>query len=893
MSFFKYIIPLIALIAATSCSESDIIEKGSISAKNKIQVIARVTPFADRDVSSRAIKVGEETNISSIWLAIFDGQECKNLIADNNTVFEIDGTNLQEGFDLYIFANVDLTGFKNKKEDGDTANDPTLDDFLGNGINVSGIDIPVFKDKKCFPMIGSLKNFNPEDYRDAIIEIPLYALYAKIVMDIGVRPDQEIEGGRSARFRLNGYKVYNVPTMVDGKGRNVGSNDLTISDPVEVFDSEEIFITQNNLAQGANSVRFSFYLPERFLQPVDSAAIYPYPFPKVNGNYRDEDLKYRQRFKPSLVEKNNPPATFVQFFGVYTDHQGHNYNVSYDIYVGSDNYNNFDIARNTQYNNNITIRGILNADDQNAGTISVDHRVNIERVNPIIINLRRETLFDSHFEVRPLRIRKNKDFVDEDLSNAKVKVEVLGEDGTVANRPDWIRIEHKNDNTGENGDWYLPNGKRKYFTYNLVSGKSIDGTTEDSSNGSLVGSHTIENIPVDGDGECIWIYVDEAKKENAKDDVRSAKLRVSFTLDGENYSSDHSVDYIINQRELFPVTYTNGTPNNTNDDYSYLIEYHEEYLHDYDAEDEYGQTEFEGMEWGLDGAQLSFDKTAVVFDSGGDWISNLVDGLINGRVQGLSPFYDFYIDKYDSETMPTQSNRSNRNGYEFCDQIISDINTKVDEGRKTNYPGYINTLTLGEEPKSAIEYCYNKNKRNINGEVVDVQWYLPAIDEMEDIVMSTYTSEGSTHNTYSRFLEFQEKFYWSCQPAYKSNLAHYAGTWLGVFTRFDEKGNLYYDHVNHARATSVSYKDGNYSPKTSGTTGYEMVYMFEQDDLEIYNVADKLGNNDSFTYEYQISALIGGTRTYSNTIDRNDLIKLEEGHHPRTKKNRIRCVRKQ
>ena len=80
---------------ATSCSESDIIEKIPANSKNKIQVVARVMPFADHDVSSRAIKEGEETNIVSIWLAIFNGQKCENLLDDSDTVFE----NVKQGIE--------------------------------------------------------------------------------------------------------------------------------------------------------------------------------------------------------------------------------------------------------------------------------------------------------------------------------------------------------------------------------------------------------------------------------------------------------------------------------------------------------------------------------------------------------------------------------------------------------------------------------------------------------------------------------------------------------------------------------------------------------------------------------------------------------------------------
>ena len=39
------------------------------------------------------------------------------------------------------------------------------------------------------------------------------------------------------------------------------------------------------------------------------------------------------------------------------------------------------------------------------------------------------------------------------------------------------------------------------------------------------------------------------------------------------------------------------------------------------------------------------------------------------------------------------------------------------------------------QPQSAVEYCGNKNKRNSDGTIDydNMTWYLPAIDEIEDI----------------------------------------------------------------------------------------------------------------------------------------------------------------
>lgn len=46
-------------------------------------------------------------------------------------------------------------------------------------------------------------------------------------------------------------------------------------------------------------------------------------------------------------------------------------------------------------------------------------------------------------------------------------------------------------------------------------------------------------------------------------------------------------------------------------------------------------------------------------------------------------------------------------------------------------PGWPGEMTLNDTPSGAAEYCYNKNKRNKEGKVVEARWYLPTISELE------------------------------------------------------------------------------------------------------------------------------------------------------------------
>ena len=290
------------------------------------------------------------------------------------------------------------------------------------------------------------------------------------------------------------------------------------------------------------------------------------------------------------------------------------------------------------------------------------------------------------------------------------------------------------------------------------------------------------------------------------------------------------------------------------------------------------------MEWGLYGIQLSYDHEALYFKSKtGDWANGIVDYFT-----GEAPaFYDFYIKSHDEERMadPKQVTMHEYAGYDFCNEIIQVVNGygNYDTDEKNN----IDHLQLDQQPQSAIEYCYNKNKRNNKGQVAwtgntdNLKWYLPAIDEIEDIVMSNYSGD---QKTYARFLEFQEQDYWSCQPAFIQNYAHMSWTFLfwpldywGAFY-YDDIGNTNYDinnntnraHVGSARSTSVSYNNG-YQSTPSGTNGY---YSFYDAD-----------NKNNVSKGYQYSGTFNGVTI--GTISR------EPGNQPRNEKNRIRCVRKQ
>lgn len=889
MRYIRFIAAFIAIFATTSCFVDDIEQvEVPTEGSDEVTVVARVARFDDREVDTRGTKNDAEAKVTCMAVALFpiddngnigdcvfyDFREGNQLLFTINRQETKNGAyiyNVDEPYVMYVFANL-------PSMTEEVCANMTLDQMKAMAYSVESVNVP----ENGFPMIGSLGdaidtnndkkgdttitpegdgktfilkpgtasnptlplvNGSPSD----LLNVPMKAMFSKVNFTIKVTPDQTVDIHLTPQFTLNSYSVHNVPASVDfamgGKPRLNHSVTDNVTSVIGPFADPMPLLNGINIARGTQTINFTFYLPERFLTPTYQShdgskdgqkGYYNYPFPVVGGKYRAEDLDLRQRFKPLLPD--GQAATYVTINGTFRDHQQHEFDVTYDVYLGDDNYGNFDTERNCEYFHYINIRGILNSDDQVAYDpttempVSIDHRVNVNRVEPIIINLRRETQLDSHFEVRPLRIRKNPEYTG-DLSNAKVKVEVVYDE-----EPDqkWIGLERSFGNgvqstpstylvtTDLADDRQNSLGKRKYFTTDLTTSTLAGESQKDANGYSTTGGQSVI-VPVTTEDEAVWIYVDEALVAEAGDATRKATIRVSVAENGTNYGTP--IDYVIQQRQLFPVTYGGNT---------YLIEYEEEYLHNFDADDSYGQTEYDGMEWGLENLYIS-----------SQYPSYNNSGFIGGIISYLAAVptkYDFYLPR-DAESAPSGVTTHEYAGLEFSNRIVA----KAD----------ISVLDMATKPNSAVEYCYNRNKRNADGSVASVNWYLPAIDEIEEICKGGY----------STFIDFQGQYYWASQPAYKAYDLHYY--YVGSWSDAHREDVIMQDNVTRARATKVVYSGGSFDNAVgSGIPGGYTSGL----------ITCSWGG-------YQ------GTEEYS-TEGLTDAQMYEDGNQPRTEKNRVRCVRK-
>ena len=892
MKRYIYILFAGALLSLTSCVVDNTFSEQNVYVPNAdrgLKIIGSVEDFDKVDVGTRAENEGfADSHISEMTMFIF--KENGDMIQGYNANQELvssavnirkstptflidtskyDGTGIITSMDvgvdiryydnneddlgacsIYIVANA--YHFLQPYIDGNMDNEEikSLDDLNNVLLNIDAtLSMPKDANDNYigFPMIGTHEGtfdlaYNTTTSNNDVANIPMKKIYSKILFSIQVNANQVVANGPTPKFTIDRAEVYNVPTKarmgayggdyintvgdlyqyeyVDGNPETETDKPFVLSDAD--FTNQTIYhTTSKEITMGKDSpdlIEFGFYMPEHRVTPKSSFG-YPPNIP--------DDLK--QYYKPKGVEGQK--ATFVRIYGSYTDHNGLIKKVSFDIYLGQDNTDDFEIRRNQQLTNRLIITGLTNHKDaygENQTNVSVDHRVTISDQG-YNLYMEREAILDAHFEVRPLDVELQ--------WGSAMKIVIP----TAAQK--WIALEGDDvARSRVNSELYIDNtnpkqGVRKFFTSGLIS--ELNG----NNSGEILLEHSSRKGGTSKDTEYfrVWFYFDE--NPNVYDQTGAEKLSTEsgdYTVNTTRYRLGAVNFYYAKDATDMPNT--SAAPIqvvnfqqwnlwrvwNKNNDRFYDIEHEEEYLNNYASNAGYTEKQ-NGMEWGLDGLQLSDTVKAFAANSGGsdnrfwNWILGLIDGYINDNMQN-PPQYDFYNtqkEATDCGLAGTTDQYFPYNGYNYCKNIIS----KANASDKPNH--HIGALWLSDSPKSAVEYCYNKNKRNSNGivEDKDLKWYLPAIDEIQDIAAAAFGEfEGV----------FQENFYWSSQPAYM--LANWSATiyWLG-FIPLSGSGKLYHDNVNYARATSAkAVSANNFTYEPSGmTSSNEQWTFYEEGDPKI------------------------------------------------------------
>ena len=673
-----------------------------------------------------------------------------------------------------------------------------------------------------------------ESNNNAVATIPLKKLYSKVCFSIQVNSKQLVTG-QTPEFKLDDVEVFNVPAMVrmshkDGDYiSNIGENYLyryvddtqktSFSFAQKKMMPSDVLCRHSSSEDTDDVVKFHFYMPEHKVTPYATEADYKYP-----DNLPEDN---RQYFKPKLIKDTNNDgitesdkiATFVRIHGSYTDHNGNIHDIAYDIYLGQDNTDDFEVMRNQQLDNRLIITGITNhkdAYDGNDNTISIDHRVSMTNKG-YNLSMEREAILDAHFEVRPLDI---------ELQPGSTMKIVIPD----TNDKTWIAME--SDASADTSGKYVSNthrkGVRKYFTEDLVSELNNLGEYTKGNGGTI----TVTNKTQQKEIHRIWFYVDEnpnvydklldqgkitespngngAYKVN--DNVnetdkryRVAKVNLYFAKEGEPDMTTPTTTINFQQWNLWRV-WSAPNANGVRERY-YDIEHEEEYLNNYASDLQYGQTQ-DGMPWGLEGLQISDTDKAFYVQSYTNW--GAITKWFSTKAEPYK--YDFYISAEESnvvdyEDLDNDDNNTEKiyhpyNGLGFTKKIVAKAIATTNPS--TSAPYIDKFRMLNEDAESAIEYCYLKNKRNPETNEIDViKWYLPSVDEIEDITTGAYDEFDKV---------FQNNLYWASQPAYIQKA--WNGTfWLLITLRYS--GYLYIDNVNYARSTKVVFNGMTYVPASS------------------------------------------------------------------------------
>lgn len=894
MKRYFYILLVGVLFSLTSCVQEDIFVDDiyAPNANSGLQIIGIAEDYDEVNVSTRAN--GEQfadSRITEMTMFIFKENgdmiqgynanqrpisSAVNIRKPNPTFLinasEYNGTGIIASMDV----GVDIRYYKNTEADLDKcsiyivanayhhishlvdSNDQngeikSLDDLNNAILNIDAtLSMPKAAngDYIGFPMIGTHEgtfnlSYSSTGAHNDVANIPLKKVYSKILFTMQVNANQVVVGGPTPKFTIDRAEVYNVPTKarmgkytgdyIDSLGDNYqfefvdGDPDTEVDKPFVIsgsaFSNPEIYhTTSKDLLPGSSDlIEFGFYMPEHMVTPKSS---FGYP-PNIPDNLK-------QYYKPKGVEGQK--ATFVRIHGSYTDHNGFIKKVSFDIYLGQNHTDSFEVRRNQQLTNKITITGITNHKDaygDNQTNISVDHRVNVSDQG-YNLYMEREAILDAHFEVRPIDIELQ-----------------WGSSMTIViptSAQSWIALEGDNAaRSGVNPGLYVDNtndrrGVRKYFTSGLVG--ELNGVNE----GTITLRHSFCYGGENKNPEYfrVWFYFDE------NPNVYDQNLAKDASVDGGGYTISDKL-YRMEPVKFYYSQNATDLPNTQGEPIQvinfqqwnlwrvwnkagrfYDIEHEEEYLNNYASNDGYGP-EQNGMAWGLDGLQLSDTVEAFGVDPGWDlwFLDDLLAAIVESGIS-VKPKYDFYNTEAEARACGMREPAGKYfpyNGYEFCKKII----TKANASSNTDH--HIKELWLTKSPKSAVEYCYNKNKRNGTTGLVDadnLKWYLPAIDEIQDIASVCYGEfEGV----------FQNNFYWSSQPAYSLTEWYYQENIFGWRTLGE--GDLYSDNTYYARATRAIIDNvGNFTYEPSGMTQTSQTLRFRRNQNAVPESTGKTNKYD-------------------------------------------------
>lgn len=456
---------LFLIIVFSACREEELFDQSTVSTGNITTLSFSGNPMDLLKVTTRAsdIKDENEKKINQLYIFFFgsDGEYLKggyltgyrdapddggyyapgqgvSLLKIDNQAFA--NKNLASKATVYAIANVDPVIFgRDRNGDGRPDGITNLSDL--KNLVYAPENVSLGLPSGGMPMVGSkvIDLTKTETSTDDERRIDLTALMARI--DVNIQLDSEVEENNLPALTLVEWTAKNLSTKVPFSTPAV--NTETGVDWEDSWTKSITTSMQRTIFNKNGQIAFTFYMYENMQNAewkVDEGEKWTDPsLAGEKGLYPDSIKDYqKQRYKPYLANKN---AAAIELHGFYTTYNGATYEVRYTLYLGANHTDNFQVKRNHQYKNNITIKGLTS---QNIGTgeYTLDARVNIEKDdNEFYIAMLRERNHDAHFCVTPMDVYM---FADKATKNPTMEV-ILGEvpdnSETPVTVPDWIRME--------------------------------------------------------------------------------------------------------------------------------------------------------------------------------------------------------------------------------------------------------------------------------------------------------------------------------------------------------------------------------------------------------------------------------------------------------------------
>ena len=795
-------VALLGIAGLSSCRQEDPFEPSGMPDDPMTTLTFVSDPMSFHRVTTRAsdIKEENEKRINRLHVFFFDAEgnylegayltgypdasqrggyyspgEGVTLLKIDRELFDNPG--LAKSATVYAVANVDA-GFFGRDDDGDGRPDgirsrADLEQFVyrpASGTVSTGLPA------EGMPMVGvrtlDLTGGTPENDR----QVELTALMARI--DVTIQLDSEVQDGNLPAFYLMDWTARNLPTQVAFTAPDAGGR----TGWTEAWTTQSNVSLQRTIYNRNGQISFTFYMYENIQQPewkIDPGEEWANPNvdPATLTDAEREKALYpegitdaqKQRYKPYLAHAD---AASIVLHGFYMTYNGAAYEVRYTLYLGANHTNDFSVKRNHQYKNDITIKG-LTAQDSETGEYTLDARVNVEEEdNEYYIAMLRERNHDAHFCITPMDVYLfAPETADPTMEVILGEVPEGSETPDPATVPDWVRLER------------------------IAAADMAAGTVSESGFTAYAqgGSHLAVGTPwTAGNGKRAFftrglLKAGGALYGNTRTTIQDSRDRVYFYLDENLALQDRSATVtmiykengvekrrrtlLLVQAHLLPVAMRDGG--------TLYMEQYEEYLDHYDPLDEYATDQiYDGLPW-----------------------ADLNSGLEDFEVEQL---YETWFATPITSTAYDPPGQVFNDGYPYTSFVIYRSNQGV--------------MTLNDRPRSAFEYCFNRNKRNMDG-TIDMQydykswydaylevtngskWFLPGIRQMEDALTQYYTTFG----------EFQTDYYWSSSAG-------------------EREGGTSGQSTTRARATKVDLNDptGYAQSGGGGRDGWQK-YAYEYD----------------------------------------------------------------